>query len=213
MRNAGGWREDDPAGVVTIHGLPHRILQSVIHGRLPAPGSLSLNEVFRELQAAQLAGLTERYAIGGAVAATVYIEAADTEDVDVFVTLKPSKGSSLVTLEPLNSFFKRRGATAEGEQLAIGGWLVQLLPPPTSLVEEALDAADLLEIEGVRVPVFSREHVAAVALEVGRLKDKVRLQQLVESAGFDRSRFTEIIGRHRLSSKWARAREFFKEHG
>lgn len=193
--------------------LPHRAPPRLIHGRHPAPTSLSLQEVFRELQAAQDAGLAERYAIGGAVAATVYVEAADTEDVDVFVTLGPSKGSTLVTLEPLYSFFKERGAIVEGERLAIGGWLVQLLPPPNRLVEEALDTADLLEIEGVRVPVFSREHVAAVALELGRLKDKFRLQQLIESPGFDRSRFTEIIARHGLSSKWARAQEFFKEHG
>jgi hypothetical protein len=38
-----------------------------------------------------------RYAVGGAVAATFYIEPAATEDIDVFAVLEPQPGTFIVT--------------------------------------------------------------------------------------------------------------------
>ena len=44
---------------------------------------MSLAKVLSELEAAQAAGVLDRYAVGGAVGATFYIEPAATEDVDI----------------------------------------------------------------------------------------------------------------------------------
>lgn len=173
---------------------------------------MSLTEVFAELKAAHEAGVFERYALGGAVGATVYLEPAATEDVDIFVTIRTPAGSRLVTMEPLYAFFLGRGAVVDGERLTIGGWLVQLLPPPTALVEDALEKALHLEVDGATVPVFSQEHLAAIALETNRLKDKVRLKQFLDSDTFDHQAFHELAERFGLQQMWTKVQAFLKEN-
>jgi hypothetical protein len=171
----------------------------------------SLSKVLSELAAARRDGMLDRYAIGGAVGATFYVEPAATEDVDIFVTMVPKPGSILVTLEPLYSYFKARGATVEGERLVIGGWLVQLLPPPTELVVDALDQAKPMDVEGVEVPVFTPEHLAAIALETNRAKDRIRLQQFLESEALDRRAFDRLIERFGLTERWLRTKALLEE--
>lgn len=171
----------------------------------------SLAKVLSELAAAQADGVLNRYAIGGAVGATFYIEPAETEDVDIFVAMEPKPGSILVTLEPLYSYFRARGATIDGERLVIGGWLVQLLPPPSELVSEALDLAVLMEVEEVEVPVFTQEHLAVIALETNRAKDKIRLQQFLESGTLDRERFDHLVERFGLTDRWWRTKALLEE--
>jgi hypothetical protein len=173
---------------------------------------MALADVFAALQAARDGGVLSRYAIGGAVGAAVYIEPSATEDVDVFVTLEPPTGGGIVTLEAVYAFFRARGAEVEAERLAFGGWLVQLLPPPTTLVEDALQRAVSYEVEGVSVPVFSMEHLAAICLETGRLKDKVRLEQFLDSPRFDREGFLALVARFGLDERWRRVQEFFREN-
>jgi hypothetical protein len=99
----------------------------------------------------------------------------------------------------------------KGESLYIGGRLVQLLPPPTVLVAEALDRAGRMEVEGMEVPVFSQEHLAAIALETNRPKDKVRLQQFLDSGTLDRAAFERLVERFGLTERWARTRALLEE--
>ena len=173
---------------------------------------MALKDVLAELERAHAAGALTKYALGGAVAATVYIEPMLTEDIDVFVTLGTGPASTLVTLDPIYSYFRARGATVVGERLEIGGWLVQLLPPPSALVEDALEHAVSLEVEGVKVPVFTQEHLAAIAVETGRLKDKLRVKAFLESPSFEIDRFREIVSRFELDQKWERTQAFLREN-
>jgi len=53
-----------------------------------------------------------RYAIGGAMAATFYIEPVLTFDLDIFVVL-PEAAGGLLTLAPLYQALRTRGYTAE----------------------------------------------------------------------------------------------------
>jgi hypothetical protein len=173
---------------------------------------MALSDVFSELAAARAANVISRYAVGGAVAAAVYLEPAATEDVDIFIALGPRPGHSLVSLGPVYSFFKERGASVDGERLAIGDWLVQLLPPPTPLVEDALANAVSHDVEGVTVPIFSAAHLAAIALETGRLKDKLRLQLFLASPELDQSAFLALVERFGLQAKWSKAQDFLREN-
>jgi hypothetical protein len=50
--------------------------------------------------------------------------------------------------------------------------------------------------------VFTAEHLAAVALQTGRAKDKTRLLQFVESEAMDMTWFLEILTRHDLLGRW-----------
>lgn len=49
---------------------------------------MALQHIFSELEAARTDGVIERYAFGGAVGPTFYIEPSATQVVDVFVVLK-----------------------------------------------------------------------------------------------------------------------------
>jgi hypothetical protein len=147
-------------------------------------------------------GVVDAYAVGGAVAANIYVEAATTEDVDVFVVFKP--GSSLILdPTPVLHYFTSKGYVMKDDRVIIGGWPVQFLPPPGALEEEAMQHAVILEDDdGPPLRVFSAEHVAAVALKTGRPKDLMRLLQFLEGSVLDRGLFDEIVSRHGLTGKW-----------
>ena len=168
---------------------------------------MPLANVFAELEAAQASGVIERYAIGGAVGATFYIEPAATQDLDVFVVFGPQPGL-LLSITPVYEFFRERGAELQGEHLVIAAWPVQFLPVTTALVEDALREAVRIDVEDQKVNVFSQEHLAAIALDTNRLKDKVRLEQFLDSGSFDRARFGELVARFGLEEKWARFQTF-----
>jgi hypothetical protein len=89
----------------------------------------------------QADGIIGKYAIGGAVGATLYLEPAATLDVDVFVTLPVVEGSSLLTVSPIYDYLRTRGGTVEHEHIVVGGWPIQFLPPANDLEREAIDRA------------------------------------------------------------------------
>jgi hypothetical protein len=152
----------------------------------------------------QADGIIERYAIGGAVGATFYLEPVSTLDVDVFIAFRPQAGSLLASPQPLFDYLKARGNTMEGEYIVIAGWPVQFLPASGPLAEEALAQAVEKDVAGIRVRVFTAEHLAAIALQTGRAKDKARLLQFIETGALDRARFQAIIARHGLLEAWQR---------
>lgn len=147
-------------------------------------------------------GVVERYAIGGAVGATFYLEPVATLDVDVFVSFKPQPGSLIVSPQPIFDYLRTKGGRMEGEYIVIGGWPVQFLPPTGPLVEEALVQAVEADVEGTPARVFTPEYLAAIALQTGRAKDKARLLQFIEAGGLDVDRFQAILARHGLIEPW-----------
>jgi hypothetical protein len=152
----------------------------------------------------QADGVIERYAIGGAVGATFYVEPVATLDVDIFIHLRPEKGSILANPQPIFDYLKARGATMESEYIVVAGWPVQFLPVSSPLLEEALAQAVKRDIEGGSAPVFTAEHLAAIALQTGRAKDKARVLQFIESGALDMARFEAIVVRHGLQKAWQR---------
>lgn len=146
-------------------------------------------------------GAIERYAIGGAVGATFYLEPVSTLDVDIFVVFRPSSGI-LLNMQPIYDYLAVRGWVIQGEYVVIADWPVQFLPSTGPLVEEALAEAVEVDVDGIPARVFTAEHLAAVALQTGRSKDKMRLLQFVESDTLDMNRFLGILERHALLEKW-----------
>lgn len=163
---------------------------------------VSLQQVLTALRDLEAWGLVERYAIGGAVGATRYVEAAATEDVDVFVTFAGASAASLNPLAPIYRYLKSRGGTVQHEHLVIGGWPVQFLPAEGPLLEEAIADAIDVDVDGVATRVFTAEHLAAIALQLGRAKDKVRVVQMVEAKVLAMPRFAKMLERHGLTTKW-----------
>jgi hypothetical protein len=149
-------------------------------------------------------GVIDRYAIGGAVGATFYLEPVATLDVDVFVSFRPEPGQLLVSPRPIFDYLTRQGAAVDGEYLVIAGWPVQFLPPTGLLGEEGLEEAVETLVDDEPAFVFTAEHLAAIALQTGRAKDKARLLQFIESGVLDMGKFNSVIERHDLLEKWQR---------
>lgn len=154
-----------------------------------------------------------QYAIGGAVAATFYLEPIDTQDVDVFISLEAPAGQSLVSIAPIYAYLQALGHQVNSKgDVVISGWPVQFLPVGGNpLLKEALEHSVLKDIDGVPVQVFSAEYLMAIALGLGRAKDKLRLTQFLESSPstepkkrFDETLLDSILQKHDLSDQWAR---------
>ena len=125
---------------------------------------------------------------------------------DVFMA---EMGKAIVSLGPIFDYLKARGCAMRGEYIVIAGWPVQFLPPTSRLVEEALRDAVTMDVEGTLACVFTAEHLAAIALQTGRAKDKARLLQFIEARALDAARFQAIVARHGLVDVWKRFEKQF----
>jgi hypothetical protein len=159
----------------------------------------------------QADGVIGKYAIGGAVGATLYLEPAATVDLDIFVMLPTDSGRVLLSLTPIYEYLKSHGGKVQDEYIEIGGWPVQFLPPGSDLESEAIEQAVSTDVEGVSTRVMSSEHLVAIALRVGRSKDHTRILQFVEQGAINQPKLQEILERHSLLSKWERFRSRYLE--
>ena len=153
-----------------------------------------LNELERD-------GALSRYAIGGAMGATFYIEPFLTFDLDIIVLLPETKGG-LLTLTPLYDVLRTRGYAEEGECVVIEGVPVQFLPAYNPLLEEALQEARKMQYQATSTRVLRVEHLVAICLQTGRAKDRERVRILREQATLDDKYLATILRRHQLEEKW-----------
>ncbi len=172
---------------------------------------MKILEVIKTLNQMQADGVIVRYAIGGAVAATFHLEPVTTLDVDIFVVLKGEPGSRPTSLQPVFDYLLAHGCTMAGEYVVIAGWPVQFLPPNSPLVEEALHQRAARDVGSIPTWIFTAEHLAAIALQTRRPKDKARLVQFIEADALDIARLEDIVTRHHLSDALRRFRRQFLE--
>ena len=147
-----------------------------------------MKETLEAINQMQADGIIGKYAIGGAVGATFYLEPASTLDVDIFVTLPTVPGGLLLSLSPIYEYLKTKGGRLEDEHIVIGGWPLQFLPANNDLEREAL---------------------------AGRPKDHNRILQFIEQRAMDPKKLQLIVARHNLNSKWEQFERKFLEgkHG
>src|SRR5437867_12678395 len=147
-------------------------------------------------------GAFTRYAIGGAMAATFYVEPLLTCDLDVFVVMPQTTGC-LLTLAPLYDALRARGySEQENECIIIEGVPVQFLPAYNALLEEALKEAQGIMYEDVPARVLRSEHLLAICLQTGRSKDRERVRILREQAKLDQNFLADVLRRYQLEDKW-----------
>ena len=161
-----------------------------------------LKAALEVINAMQAAGVIGRYAIGGAVAATFYLEPAATVDLDIFAELPEAVQGSLVSLKPIYDYLRSRGCQTTGEYIVVEEWPVQFLIPASPLEVEAVGRAIHAEVEGTSIWVMTAEHLVAVALQTGRAKDHNRILQFVELKKIDYRKLSDILQRHGLDLKW-----------
>ena len=58
------------------------------------------------------------------------------------------------------------------------------------------------DVDGIATRVFTAEHLAAIALQLGRTKDKLRVEQMAREQVLDMKVFNEVLRQHGLLAKW-----------
>jgi len=99
-----------------------------------------------------------RYAIGGAMGATFYVEPLLTFDLDIFVLL-PHTQSGLLTVSPIDDALRTCGYHEEGDCVSIEGIPVQFSPTDNAVLEEALAEACEVFYESTPTRVLRAGHL------------------------------------------------------
>jgi len=163
----------------------------------------SMENVCRILAELVAEGVIEDYAFGGATGAGFYGEPIATRDIDVFAFVSQPAGNLIITLEPLYNCLAKMGFSSFDEEgILIHGYPVQFIVPSPGLETDAVNSAPTMCWKDFRLKIMSPEFLAAIALKVGRSKDRARLIYLYDLPVFDRSKFQDIIERYDLKERW-----------
>ena len=154
-------------------------------------------------------GVIKQYAIGGAIAATFYVEPVSTFDLDIFFAVNEATTDKVFSLAPLHNYLAGLGYKAVGEAVEIEGWPAQFLPAFNPLLEEALAQATEIQFKTVPTRVMRAEHLVAIMLRTGRAKDYARILQFLEEEAVDLSLLTSVLARHELTGKWEEFKDRF----
>jgi hypothetical protein len=162
-----------------------------------------MERALRVLNRLEQEGIISHYAIAGAMGATFYAEPLLTFDLDIIVLL-PQTESGLLTLSPLYEALRAKGYTEERECVLIEGVPVQFLPAYNALLEEALRESRPMSYETTTTRVLRLEHLLAICVQTGRVKDRERVRVLQEQAKIDQPYLRAILRRHQLEETWKR---------
>lgn len=141
------------------------------------------------------------YAIGGAVAATFYLEPFATIDLDIFVQVT-TEGSELMILAPIYNYLTIRGYVTEAEYINIEDFPVQFLPVFNPLTDEAVTEAKTVRYGQQTTRVMRPEHLVAIMLDTGRAKDYLRIGAFLDQDAVDLASLRIVLTRHNLLRKW-----------
>ena len=160
-----------------------------------------MKETFSIINQMVADGAIENYAVAGAIGAMFYIEPFSTEDLDVFVLTPEDR---LVIELPGWEYLRARGYTEiRKEGIVVEGWPVQFMPVNNPLEREAYLNAQDLAYDGISVRVVLPEHLVAIMLKVGRLKDLARVEMFLRQNEVDIEALEDVVRRHDLADKWA----------
>jgi len=129
-------------------------------------------------------GVIQNYALFGAAAQMRYTEPVATLDADVLVAVNPPESL--------------------GKGIRVGAWPTQFVPAFSPLTREAMEQAETADFDGVPLRVVRADHLAVIALSVGRAKDLTRILALLESGNVSREAIADLAARHGLMEAWRR---------
>lgn len=152
-------------------------------------------------------GVIQNYALFGAAAQMRYTEPVATLYADVLVAVNSPE--NLDVLRGIIEFCAARGFPVEGEAIRVGAWPTQFIPAFSPLTHEAIEQAETADFEGVPLRVVRADHLAVIALSVGRAKDFTRILALLESGSIRREAIASLAARHGLKEAWRRLESRF----
>lgn len=162
-----------------------------------------LKKIFEVIMGMVDAGIIGDFALGGATAANIYVEPFNTKDLDFFIHIVGG-APFLDPLRPIIDYLKPLGYEPDGVEFKIEGQMVQFIPFPDELTEEATRNADLVDLGGFRIPVVSAEYLVAIMLKIHRSKDLVRAKMFWDQKAVDTDSLMVLISRYGLEEQWQR---------
>ena len=145
------------------------------------------------------------YAVFGAVAQMRYTEAVMTMDVDVLISLP--RPTPFVILTPIYEFCKEKGYLPEGEAIMVGEWPVQFIPAFDELSANAMINAVEVDFDGIPARVVAPNYLALMALKLGRIKDKLRIEALLEVKATTVDEIESLLLEYNLVNEWNNFKE------
>lgn len=163
---------------------------------------MGMRDTLKVLNLLKADGTIKEYAIGGAMGAMYYIEAITTIDLDVFVLL--SDESRIDVLSPLYEKLAKMGYVADplhGECVDIEGVPVQFLTAYNALLQESLCHAKTIDYLGEAARVIDAPYLAAICVQTGRIKDRLRVQMFLAQGSFEKQVFYKLLDRYGMTDK------------
>ena len=112
-----------------------------------------MKTVFQVINQMQADDVIDGYAICGAIAASFYLEAVATEDIDIFVHISPPP-VQFAELTRIYSYLNGKGYSPRKEFVVIEGWDVQFLVPAENSPEaESIRNANIFLLDDIEVRV------------------------------------------------------------
>ena len=149
---------------------------------------MGLPEALGALNELKEKGVIQDYAIGGGYAVIYHNIPYSSYDLDIFAILRSDDD-----YQAIYQHFREKGNKIEDVFIYIEDTPVQILPNISPLYNEAVEQAHQIEIDGVLSKIARVEHLIIIALEVFRLKDKIRIAQLLKKA--DKELLDKILDR------------------
>jgi hypothetical protein len=161
-----------------------------------------MKETFAVLNQMVADGAIDNYALAGAVGAMFYVEPFSTHDIDVLIVIPEAEGKLIAELPGWKYLSSRGYSEIRGEGIVVEGWPVQFLPVSNALEHEAYLNATNQTLDNVTVRVVLPEHLVAMMLKVGRLKDFARIQMFLSQDAINAEVLEDILQRYDLNIKW-----------
>ncbi len=152
-------------------------------------------------------GIIKNYAVFGAVAQMRYTETVVTMDADILIEVDDP--NRLDVLSPVYEYCKNKGFKPEGEAIRVGEWPAQFIPAFDRLTKDAMNDADVTDLDGIAIRVVKASYLAVIALSVGRVKDFMRILALIESKSVSEKEIQGLAQKYSLTDQWVRFKKRF----
>jgi len=88
------------------------------------------------------------------------------------------------------------------EAIVVGRWPVQFIPVFDALTTDAVQNAEMDNLDGQQIRVVSAAYLGVIALSVGRLKDHLRVLLLLEAGAVTSEQIADLAANYSLTTRW-----------
>lgn len=160
----------------------------------------TIADVYRAIDAMEVDGVVDDYAVGGGMAALFYAETTPTFDIDVFVVI--AQQGLLIDLSSIYNWARNKGFEVRDEYLIVHGVPVQILVANEGLETEAIKESQAMTNAGVDIRVMKPEYLVALYLQTGGDKRRGRARDLFAQDAIDNDTLKDVLTRYNLIEKW-----------